>query len=80
MSEKWIQASEVADYIYCNRSWWLKRSQGLHPGQTRQIVHGKSHHERHGRILQQSIWARRAAYALLFIVVAFLTFQILVNL
>lgn len=80
MSEKWIQASEVADFVYCNRSWWLKRSRGVGPGQTKQIVRGNAHHKKHGRMLHQSLWARRTAYALLFVAVAYVTFHILVNL
>lgn len=25
MSEKYITASEMGDFVYCKRSWWLKR-------------------------------------------------------
>jgi hypothetical protein len=79
MSEKWIRASEISDYLYCRRSWWLKRSKRLQTVQTREILQGNQHHGKHGRLLMQSIWAKRAAYVLLFVIVAYVTFQILLS-
>lgn len=77
MIDQWIQASEISDYLYCNRSWWLKRRKGVQTVQTREIQRGVGHHQKHGRLLQQSLWAKRVAYMLLFVVVAYITFQIL---
>lgn len=79
MSDHWIRASEVSDYVYCRRSWWLKRAKGVASANVRQIEQGNRFHQQHGRSVAQAIWARRLAYALLFCVVAFVTFQILLN-
>jgi CRISPR/Cas system-associated exonuclease Cas4 (RecB family) len=79
MSDQWIRASELSDYLYCRRSWWLKRVRGHASKNVRELQSGTRYHEKHGRFLQRSIWAKRLAYALLFCMVAFITFQILMN-
>lgn len=79
MSYQWIKASEIGDYVYCRRAWWLKRTQGHQPANVRQLEAGTRHHQRHGRLVQRAVWSRRLAYALLFCVVTFVTFQILTN-
>jgi hypothetical protein len=80
MSEKWIRASEISNYVYCSRSWWLQRMRGYASQNVRQLETGTQYHQQHGRLLEKSVWARRLAYALLFFVVAFITFQILMSL
>lgn len=77
MSYKWIRASEIADYVYCRRAWWLQCLRGFRSQNVRELNDGNQYHQQHGRLVQQSIWARRLAYVLLFIVVAVVTFQIL---
>ncbi|WP_420644179.1 hypothetical protein [Candidatus Leptofilum sp.] len=76
MSDYWIRASEIGDYLYCRRSWWLKRSRGVASQNVREIAHGEQHHRQHGQQVQQSIWLRRAAYALIFVVVALVTYSL----
>ncbi len=80
MSYKYIRASEIGNYVYCRRAWWLRRVKGYMPENVRELAVGQQYHQAHGRSLQQSFWARRLAYALLFITVAFITFQILMGL
>lgn len=49
-----IRASEVADYVYCARAWWLRRVAGLEPdGQARRHA-GAAHHARHGSLVRAS--------------------------
>jgi hypothetical protein len=38
---------------------------------------GTDYHRQHGRLVQQSVWLRRLAYAALFAAVAMLVFQLL---
>jgi hypothetical protein len=38
---------------------------------------GTQHHQRHGRLVERSLWARRLAYAALFLAVAVLAFRLL---
>ncbi len=77
MSYQRIQASEIANYVYCRRAWYLRRMEGFAPENVRELAYGRSHHQEHGRIVQQSFWLRRLAYALLFITVFVITFQLL---
>jgi hypothetical protein len=77
MSEQWIRASEIGDYLYCRRSWWLKRSQGVAAQNVRELARGSQHHQQHGRLVQQSVWLRRAAYALIFVVVALVAYGLM---
>jgi CRISPR/Cas system-associated exonuclease Cas4 (RecB family) len=61
-----IRASEVGDYVYCARSWWLKRVAGEEPeGQERREL-GTTMHEAHGRGVRLSglaLWAGAIALA-----------------
>ena len=79
MSYKWVRASEISDYIYCRRSWWLKRVRGFASQNVRELSAGTEFHQQHGRTVQQSIWTRYLAYILLFIIVAVITFQLLMG-
>ena len=77
MSDNWIRASEIGDYLYCRRSWWLKRSRGIASQNVRELAQGTQYHQAHGQRVQQSIWLRRAAYVLIFIVVALATYSLM---
>lgn len=76
MSDQWIRASEIGDYLYCRRSWWLKRSRGIASQNVRELARGAQHHQQHGQLVQQSVWLRRAAYLLIFVVVALVTYSL----
>lgn len=79
MSYRWIRASEIGEYVYCRRAWWLRRAQGVETQNVRELRDGSKYHQQHGRLWQRAIWARRLAYAVLFSVVAFVIFQALTN-
>jgi hypothetical protein len=79
MSDLWIRASEIGDYLYCRRSWWLKRSRGIASQNVRELAQGTQHHRQHGQRVQQSIWLRRAAYLLIFMVVALVTYSFMLG-
>ena len=80
MSYQRIRASEIATYVYCRRAWWLRQVQGYAPENVRELATGQRYHEAHGRSAKQSFWLQRVAYVLLFVAVAFLTFQFLMGL
>ncbi len=44
-----IRASEVGEYVYCARSWWLRRVEGLEPEGQERRDHGTALHWQHGR-------------------------------
>ena len=76
MSYKWINASELAEYAYCRRAWWLRHVRGLKSANVRRMESGTAYHRRHGRRVQGVPWLRRLAYALIFIAVFVLVFQL----
>jgi hypothetical protein len=44
-----IRASEVGEYVYCARAWWLRRVAGLEPAGRERRKRGTALHRRHGR-------------------------------
>lgn len=44
-----IRASELGEYVYCARAWWLKRSQGVQSRNTEALRSGTAAHDHHGR-------------------------------
>ena len=49
-----IRASEVGEYVYCARAWWLRRVAGLEPGGHQRRELGTVLHRRHGRAVAGS--------------------------
>lgn len=44
-----IRASEIGEYIYCQRAWWLHHSQGIEPAGHERRERGIALHTQHGR-------------------------------
>jgi CRISPR/Cas system-associated exonuclease Cas4 (RecB family) len=77
MNERWIKASEIGEYLYCQRSWWY-RLQGAESANVRELAIGSELHARHGGALRWSTWQRGLAYLLIAAAVGILllgTFQ-----
>jgi CRISPR/Cas system-associated exonuclease Cas4 (RecB family) len=49
-----IRASEVGEYVYCARAWWLRRVGGLEPAGRERREYGTVLHRRHGRAVAGS--------------------------
>ncbi|MFV9507013.1 MAG: hypothetical protein AB4911_20885 [Oscillochloridaceae bacterium umkhey_bin13] len=47
-----IRASEVGEYVFCARAWWLRRVAGEEPAGAERRAQGTSLHARHGRSLR----------------------------
>lgn len=48
MAIKVLRASDLAEYCYCRRAWWLNR-QGVSTDATHQLRYGSDWHEAHVR-------------------------------
>jgi hypothetical protein len=59
-SEATINASELGEFAYCRRGWWLRRVCGLASGNAGALAQGRALHELHG---QRTRWALRAQRA-----------------
>jgi CRISPR/Cas system-associated exonuclease Cas4 (RecB family) len=49
-----IRASEVGEYVYCGRAWWLRRVVGLEPAGRERREAGVAAHRRHGASVRWS--------------------------
>lgn len=49
-----IRASEVGEYVFCARAWWLRRVAGLEPAGHERREHGGMLHRQHGRTVAAS--------------------------
>ncbi len=47
--EPLIRASEIGQYLYCARSWWLGRVCGYKPSNVAELLGGRTRHAAHGR-------------------------------
>lgn len=74
MSDRIIRASELAEYLYCRRAWWLSRVVGYEVEETTALSSGSAYHMRHGGLIWRARLARWVAYALVFVSVAIFVF------
>jgi hypothetical protein len=44
-----IRASEVGEYVFCHRAWWLRHTRGLESANVRALAEGTAAHAGHGR-------------------------------
>ncbi len=69
-SNRVIRASELAQYAYCAKAWWLGSVMGVRTTNTRALEQGEATHRLHG---QQVWWSRALIWvAVGFVVVALL--------
>ena len=67
MSDRIIRASEINQYVYCAKAWWLGAIEGTEPTNIREMEFGSLAHARHGRAVAVAGWAQRLAVGLLLI-------------
>ena len=59
-----IRASEVGEYVYCHRAWWLRHIQGHASANVREMTEGASAHAGHGRLVGLAFALRALALLL----------------
>jgi hypothetical protein len=59
-----VRASEIGEYVFCHRAWWLHRVQGLESANRAQMDAGAARHVEHGRAVQRADTLTRAAIIL----------------
>jgi CRISPR/Cas system-associated exonuclease Cas4 (RecB family) len=60
-----IRASEIAQYAYCARAWWLGRVKGYRSANVAAMRQGTVRHRTHGRAVEGYHLLRRLAVALI---------------
>jgi CRISPR/Cas system-associated exonuclease Cas4 (RecB family) len=72
-----IRASEIGQYAYCAKAWWLGSVEGVAPANTRELAHGELAHRRHGRRVWLASVLRVVALAVLVLALAALALNLL---
>jgi hypothetical protein len=49
-----IRASEIGQYVFCRRAWWLYRVRGYRSSNQSALAAGVEYHARHGRAVAAS--------------------------
>ena len=70
-SDRVLRASEIGEYVFCHRAWWLHRVQGLESANRAQMQAGTAKHIEHGRAVRRADTMRRAAIILFVIAIFF---------
>jgi len=60
-----IRASEIGQYVFCQRAWWLGNVRGYQPVNEAALKAGSQAHARHGHTVATSQRWQRVAYVLL---------------
>ncbi len=66
VADKYISASEIAEYTYCGRAWWLRRA-GNRSANLTQLHEGTVAHD---RLAWQVVWLRRLGRVAVWLIVA----------
>jgi len=75
-----IRASEVTQYAYCARAWWLARVKGYRSANVAALQRGTERHHAHGRAVVKVHRLRWLAMALLGLAVALVFAWLLLSL
>ncbi len=68
--ERVLRASEIGQYAYCARAWWLGSIEGKPSSHQREMIIGEAEHRRHGQRLRAGFWLSRFAWLLLLLAAA----------
>ncbi|HOJ01405.1 MAG TPA: hypothetical protein PLL88_07270 [Anaerolineaceae bacterium] len=63
-SKRTVRASEIGDYLFCERAWWYVR-QGLKNRNQAELAGGLSFHEEHAGEARRIFLSQIAGYLLL---------------
>ena len=64
MSDRVIRASEIGQYDFCAKAWWLGSVEGVQPSNVRELQAGTAAHAEHGRQVRRATQMQLAAIAL----------------
>lgn len=63
--ERILRASEIGEYVYCHRAWWLHRVQGLESENRAKMLSGVAQHAVHGQAIRRGERLQRVAFVFL---------------
>lgn len=74
---RYRRASEIGQFVYCQRAWWLRQGLGLPAGNAEARRRGERAHADLGRDVRRSAGLRRLALLLLILAIALLAMGLL---
>ncbi len=77
MSERIIRASEIGQYDFCAKAWWLGSVEGRPSSNVRELEAGRLAHLQHGRRVSRAGRLQQGAIVLLIIGVVLLAIFLL---
>jgi len=60
-----LRASELAQFAYCAKGWWLTNVQGIEPRNSQELEAGQAAHRQHARLVTSYGRLRTMGYAAL---------------
>jgi len=54
LSDTVIRASEIGQYDFCAKAWWLGSIEGVQPSNIHELQAGTTAHEQHGRQVRRA--------------------------
>ena len=60
-------ASEIAEYVYCKRAWWLRRVQEIPISDSSNLQYGTSVHLSHNKRVKYALGVQYCGYLLVVI-------------
>jgi hypothetical protein len=67
MSDRIIRASEIGQYDFCAKAWWLGSIDGVQPSNIREMRAGTAAHEQHGQRVQRASQMQMIAIGLVMV-------------
>ncbi len=67
--QRLLRASELGEYEFCARSWWLGRVLGRERENVEELAAGRQRHSRHGRQVGLAHLLQRAALLLILVAI-----------
>lgn len=64
MAERKLRASEVGQYTFCPRAWWLANIEAV-SGDPRPLRRGRRMHRRHGVLVRWALFLRGVGWLIL---------------
>ena len=64
MSDRVIRASEIGQYDFCAKAWWLGSIEGVPSSNIRELQAGTAAHKQHGRQIRRASQLQLAAFVL----------------
>ena len=70
--QKYRKASEIGEFVYCNRAWWLHHIEGLEGTNRAALDAGRAQHARHGASVRRAAQLKRGALVVIAAAIALL--------